>query len=147
MSTSTAQQTDTNLRTVSQNYARLQAHFKSFYDAAFSLSRQPYPLAGVSFEEISSGRQFKVAWCGRVLEFRFSVKLSPENSALGVVTCVEPNTFGDRVEPREIDSYFFKRNGLVQAELPSDIDDDMEIGYDLASWYIICRCFEKALQQ
>jgi hypothetical protein len=144
---STIEQTKNNLHTVSRNYAQLQGHFQSFYDSASSLARQPYPLVGVTFEELTSGSHFKVKWCGRVLEFLFSVKLSDKHSALGVVTCVEPNIFGDRIEPREIDRYFFKPNGFVQVEAQSEFDDDMEIGYEYASYYIICRCFEKALQR
>lgn len=144
---SATEQTNNNIYTVSQKYARLQGHFKSFYNSVSTLARQPYPLAGVTFEELAPGSHFKVTWCGRVLEFRFSVKLSDENSALGVVTCVEKNVFGDRIEPKEIDRYFFKPNGFVQVEPLSGFDDDMEMGYDLASHYIICRCLEKVLQQ
>ncbi len=145
----TTEQTHNNIYTVSQKYARLQGHFQSFYDSATGLAKQPPLLAGFTIEALTQGSRFKVAWCGRVLEFMFSVKLSADNSALGVLTCVEPNIFSDHIQPKEIGRYFFKPNGfiLMEVEPPSDIEDNMVIDYQWVSHYIVCRCFEQVLQQ
>lgn len=144
----TAKQTYDRLHSVSSNYASFQNQFDNFYKSSTRLSETSFPLAGVVFEEITPRRQFRASWCGRQLEFRFSIALTEENSMVGIITCVELDPCNDQKVNREVERFTFKRNGyLTGIERPADIEDDLEVGYDLAEFYIVCRCFERTLSK
>ena len=118
----TAKQTYDRLHSVSSNYASFQNQFDNFYKSSTRLSETSFPLAGVVFEEITPGRQFSASWCGRQLEFKFSIALTEENSMVGIITCVELDPCNDQKVNREVERFTFKRNGyLAGIERPADI--------------------------
>lgn len=142
-----ARNTYEHLITVGRAYPQLQKHFSEFYERAREIAseRRP-PLAGITFHREENPNQFAAYCYGRTIEFKFSI-MAPENAGpKGLVTALELDNYKDKKVIKELGKFEFNHIGVLNMESPEDIEDQMEIGYSFGSWYLLCRCFEVALQ-
>src|SRR6185369_100693 len=74
------------LGALSNRYERLKKKFNDFYALAGYLSSGRSEISGISLEGHLDENYFIVAFCGQLLEFRFSITIDDNSAAKGVVS-------------------------------------------------------------
>lgn len=132
---------------ISRTYQELLNHFSEFCSAAKDIAGdRQNPLVGIEFPSANDQHRFRATWAGRTIEFRFAVVVG-DTGTKGRITCVEIQTDETLEPPRVLCVSSFNRRGVLEDNLPDDAEDEMEVGYPMAAWYLLASAFINAVRR
>jgi hypothetical protein len=143
---STVRQTRSDAAAISKTYLSLLDHFANFCSFAKEIAEdRNNPLTGVEFVPNDDKRLFQATWAGRILEFRFAV-VTDDAGTKGRITCVEIMV-DEALKPEKVFFVTFNRHGVLDGSPPDDVEDEMEVGYPQAAWYLVTSAFLAVIRQ
>ena len=131
------------LGALSNRYERLKKKFNDFFALAGYLSSGRSEISGISLEGHLDENYFIVAFCGQLLEFRFSITIDDNSAAKGVVS----SYVTDPVNPSQrilVTRFTYSESGATDVQKPEDIEDLISVDSDAGAVFLVCYCLHNA---
>ena len=131
------------LEALSNRYERLKKKFNDFFALAGYLSAGRSEISGITLEGHLDEDYFTVAFCGQLLDFRFSITIDDSGAAKGVVSCYAT----DLLNPLQhilVTRFTYSETGTTDVQKPEDIEDLIAVDSDVGAVFLVCYCLHNA---
>lgn len=132
------------LEALSNRYERLKKKFDDFFGLAGYLSSGRSEISGISLEGHLDENYFMVAFCGQVLEFRFSIAIDNNGASKGVVSCYATDPINSSLRIL-VTRFTYTETGATDVQKPEDIEDLISLDSDVGAVFLVCYCLHNAL--